>query len=141
MMTTTTKETETMNTATDTETAAKNSYLLRYAVDSLGTAFVVGDVVRYADRRRRYVVTFVCPTSRRVNLSALSGGFAGSGPSGVDGADLVVLDEDVTFTGAKAKWLRDRAARRTVSIAHLEGGQPVGIAAHHLVKGWAFCQG
>lgn len=75
-----------------------------------GGELAVGAVVRFRDRgaRRRYVVAKVnrYPTWVDYNLVALSGGEAGSAPSGVR-REQVVLDDDqvVRFTGAGARKL------------------------------------
>jgi len=83
--------------------------------------FAVGDVVRYADRRRRYVVTHV--DGSRVNLAALSGGFAGSAPGTVDPRYLC-LDDDQTveFSGARANKLRASAWSSVHEMGLIYGG-------------------
>ena len=66
----------------------------------------LGAVVHLPGARRRYVVASGDPTFGFL-LAALSGGRAGSGPSGVRPHE-VVLDEDqtISFVGAEAAHLR-----------------------------------
>jgi hypothetical protein len=83
-----------------------------------------GTVVRYAGRRRRFVVV-ARDIFGGLNLVALSGAFNGCAPSGAQAADLVVdEDQTVEFTGAKAGYLRGRynTARITLTWAELYRG-------------------
>lgn len=67
------------------------------------TTLKPGDVVHFADgRTRRFVIAELDPWGN-FNLTALSGGDAGSGPSGVS-PDKLTLDRDqaVTFSGVEA---------------------------------------
>ena len=77
-------------------------------IDSTGAEINVGDVVRYADRRRTYrVACFDCTGS--IYMVALSGAMAGSCPSTVRPSDLVKLPgADTTFRGSIAGYLANR---------------------------------
>lgn len=65
----------------------------------------VGSVVRYAGRRRRYIVHRV-GIKGFVSMVALSGGPRGSSPSNVDNEDLLTVEVNPVFTGARAAQLK-----------------------------------
>jgi hypothetical protein len=85
----------------------------REAETAAGMELSVGQVVRFRDRgaRRRYVVARVghFPTWTDYHLIALSGGEAGSGPSGVRREQLMLDDDQgVVFAGAIARRLEHK---------------------------------
>lgn len=93
--------------------------------------FTLNDVVRFKHSgRRRYVVVSV-DTFGQYLLSALSGGDAGSGPSGVLERDLV-LDDDQTiaFTGVNGHKLQ----RRYESYLRQFGKRPDLVAPRGEIK-------
>ena len=93
--------------------------------EGAGTTRHVGQVVTIGSNRRRYVVVSseqVGSSPPRYNLSALSGGMRGSGPSSVSADDLIPhADQRITFDGAQAA---DRRARALRSLALNSNADP-----------------
>ncbi len=77
----------------------------------------IGQVVHLDGRIiRRYIVTAIMPLHDDVNLRALSGASAGSGPSGIRSERLTLsLNQTILFAGA------DRRKRRADVVRALQG--------------------
>jgi hypothetical protein len=74
--------------------------------DINGNEITVNTVIRYAGRRRMYVVTHIDCTGT-LQAIALSGAFSGSAPH-PHGNQVEVVTAPIAFTGKKARYLCNR---------------------------------